>query len=161
GDFSTFTLDSSNPITSSNNFISGSVTDLAVYDGQTFFMPLYEGTGPDVNVTINYNIDPLSDVLGDAVLHRRNQLSNAYPNPFNPSTKLSFELAAPTHARLKIYDSAGHLVTTLVDEQRSAGSHQVVWDGRNAAGNSVASGVYLYRLEVGTTVQTKRMTLVK
>ncbi len=62
GDYSSFTLDSSNPVTSSANFVNGSVTDLAVYDGKTFFMPLYEGTGPDIDVTINYNVtaDPVA-----------------------------------------------------------------------------------------------------
>ncbi len=62
GDYSSFTLDSSNPITSSANFVRGSVTDLEVYDGKTFFMPVYDGTGPDINVTINYNVtaDPVA-----------------------------------------------------------------------------------------------------
>ncbi len=70
-------------------------------------------------------------------------------------------MAAPAPARLKIYDTASRLVTTLVDELLAVGRHNVVWDGRNATGQSVASGVYLYRFEAGTTVQTRRMTLVK
>ncbi|MCP4572894.1 MAG: T9SS type A sorting domain-containing protein [bacterium] len=104
-----------------------------------------------------------SSVVGvdDGALPSVTALLGAYPNPFNPSTTLSFELASPAHARLKIYDTAGRLVATLVDEQRVDGRHDVVWDGRNAIGQSVASGVYLYRLEVSTTVQTGRMTLVK
>ncbi len=83
------------------------------------------------------------------------------PNPFNPMTKLSFDLAAPAHARLSIYDVGGHLVKTVVDELRPVGRHEVMWDGQNAAGQQVPSGVYLYRLEAGGNVQTKRMMLVK
>ena len=102
----------------------------------------------------------VSGVAGDAVPVRTALLA-AYPNPFNPSTKLSFELAAPAHARLKIFDTAGRLVMTLVDEQRASGRHEIVWNGQNSAGQSVASGVYLYRFEAGEVVQTKRMMLVK
>jgi len=104
-----------------------------------------------------------SSVVGvdDGSLPSVTALLGASPNPFNPSTKLAFELATPAHARLKIYDTAGRLVTTLVDEQRAAGRHEVVWNGQSASGQSVASGVYLYRFEAGMTVQTRRMTLVK
>jgi len=99
--------------------------------------------------------------VGDSVVPIRTTLLAAYPNPFNPSTKLSFELASPAHARLSIFDAAGRLVTTLVNDQRGAGRHEIVWNGQNVAGQSVASGVYLYRFEAGDVVQTKRMMLLK
>ena len=70
-------------------------------------------------------------------------------------------MAAVGHARLKVYDTAGRLVTTLINERRDAGLHEVVWDGRDHAGRISSAGVYLYRLEVGEFVETKRMTLVK
>jgi len=88
-------------------------------------------------------------------------LLNAVPNPFNPSTRLPFEMAAAGHARLKVYDTAGRLVATLVDENRSAGRHHVVWDGRDDAGRMSSAGVYLYRFEVGEFSEAKRMVLVK
>jgi hypothetical protein len=97
----------------------------------------------------------------DGVLPTRTVLMGAVPNPFNPSTRLSFDLAAAGQARLRIYDTAGRLVATLVDERRGAGRHVVVWDGRDRAGRASAAGVYLYRLEAGNIVETKRMTLVK
>lgn len=83
------------------------------------------------------------------------------PNPFNPSTNLSFELAAPSHARLTIYDTAGRVVAVLLDEHRVAGRHTVAWNGTDAGGNPVASGIYLYQIEAGAYAETKRMTLVK
>lgn len=99
--------------------------------------------------------------VNDDALPARTVLLGAQPNPFNPSTKLSFELAASTYVRLKIYDATGRLVVTLVDEQRTAGHHAVVWKGQDGNGRSVASGVYLGRFQAGTVMQTERMTLVK
>jgi hypothetical protein len=104
-----------------------------------------------------------SEVTGvqDSVVPSRTALLNAVPNPFNPSTKLPFEMAAAGHARLKVYDTAGRLVATLVDEHRDAGRHHVIWDGRDNAGRMSSAGVYLYRFEVGEFSEAKRMVLVK
>ena len=90
-----------------------------------------------------------------------NLLHACSPNPFNPQTKISFEMASDAHASLRIFDAAGRLVKTLVNEQRSAGIHSVNWNGRDQAGRSAAAGVYLYSFETGESVQTRRMTLVK
>ena len=97
----------------------------------------------------------------DGELPTRTALLGAAPNPFNPSTKLSFEMATPGHARLKVFDTAGRLVATLLDEHREAGSHFVNWDGRNDAGRTCSAGVYLYRLEAGKFSEAKRMVLIK
>jgi flagellar hook assembly protein FlgD len=70
-------------------------------------------------------------------------------------------MAVPGYTRLKVYDAAGHLVVTLVDEYREAGGHQVIWDGRDHAGRMSSAGVYLYRLEAGSFSETKRMVLIK
>lgn len=91
----------------------------------------------------------------------RTALLGAVPNPFNPTTNLSFVLATPGHVRLKVYDAAGRLVATLVDDSREAGRHEVIWDGRGSSGRMSAAGVYLYRLEAGRFSETRRMVLVK
>jgi len=83
------------------------------------------------------------------------------PNPFNPATEISFEMMATGHARLEVYDVAGRRITTLADGLHDTGLHQVTWDGRDATGQRVVSGVYLYRLEAAGTVQSRRMMLVK
>ena len=88
-------------------------------------------------------------------------LAEAVPNPFNPTTVLEFEMGRPGPVTLRIYDAAGRLVTTLVDETLSAGLHHATWDGRDSTGRAMAAGVYLYRLEAGDFSQTRRMTLVK
>lgn len=107
------------------------------------------GAPADVSGTGN-GVPPAATALGEAV-----------PNPFNPSTTLSFAMATPGHARLRVYDTAGRLVATLVDGLHPAGNHVVVWDGRDAAGRVVASGVYLYRLEAGAFRSTRKMVLMK
>ena len=80
-----------------------------------------------------------------------------YPNPFNPHTSIPFTLAAADAVRLQVYDLRGRLVRTLWDGPLAAGPHRLDWDGRNAAGRPVASGVYLYRLEVGGQVHSRKL----
>lgn len=88
-------------------------------------------------------------------------LFDPMPNPFNPSTTLSFALPAASPVLLEVYDVRGQLVATLLDEKRTAGVHRVTWDGRDRSGQSVASGVYLCRIKAGTFTDTKRMVLIK
>jgi hypothetical protein len=86
----------------------------------------------------------------------------AYPNPFNPTTTLSFELPAPTTVRLTIHDVAGRLVRSLIAGATvGSGRHETVWNGRDDSGRTVAAGVYYYRLVAGGFTDTQRMALVK
>jgi subtilisin family serine protease len=101
------------------------------------------------------------DVADSDGLSIRTQLAQNEPNPFNPVTKIRFSLANPAHTRVQIYDSAGRLVRTLVDEPMIAGAHTVVWNGLDDAGRSTGSGVYFYRLNAGDFSQSRRMTIVK
>lgn len=99
--------------------------------------------------------------LADDGLPSAPRLLGAVPNPFNPTTRLSFELAAAGHVRLRVYDAAGRLVATLVNEYRPTGRNDVMWDGRNSAGHQLATGIYMYRLEAAGTVLSRSMALVK
>lgn len=83
------------------------------------------------------------------------------PNPFNPSTTISYELPAATPVSLRIYDVAGRLVRTLAGGVAPAGAHTRQWDGRDDRGAAVASGVYILRLEAGGTALTRKMVLLK
>ena len=89
------------------------------------------------------------------------KLGTNYPNPFNPTTTITYHLPEAAHVSLSVYNVAGQRVAELVSSQQSEGVHQAVWDGRDAAGVSVASGLYLYRIEAGTFKQTRKMTLLK
>ena len=85
------------------------------------------------------------------------------PNPFNPSTAISFETAGSDNriVKLAVYDIRGKLVRLLVSGERKPGRHTVFWDGKDSNGNQVGSGVYFYRMETGSKVRTRKMVLVK
>ena len=83
-------------------------------------------------------------------------LNGAYPNPFNPSTTISFSLPAEMHVNLAVYDISGRLVAELMNEVKAADSHSIMW---NAIDNS--SGVYFVRLTAGNTVNTQKIMLIK
>lgn len=98
------------------------------------------------------------------------KLAQNFPNPFsplgrgtfgNPETKIVFQLRKPAPVELAIFTLTGEKVRTIVATPLTAGSYTAVWDGKNQFGNNLASGIYLYRLQIGATQQTKRMLLVR
>ncbi len=93
--------------------------------------------------------------LPPVTLHRN------YPNPFNPETALSFTLGKAATVALEIFNIKGQRIRSLAEAAFPAGTHQIVWDGRDDAGNDVGSGIYLYRLSSGVYSRTRKMALVK
>ena len=94
-------------------------------------------------------------VMATILLHQN------VPNPFNPSTTISYELQANSPVQLQVFDVAGRLVRTLVQEEQTAGPHQMNWNGRSQEDQACAAGVYFYRLRTNAADETKRMLLVK
>jgi len=88
-------------------------------------------------------------------------LSQNVPNPFNPSTIVEYALPKDAQVNLSVYNVLGQHVTTLVNEMQRAGRQTVTWDGTDASGVSVASGVYFYKLRAGDYSNTKKMLLLK
>ena len=109
---------------------------------------------------VDAEVSATSDLATDAVPNEF-KLDSNYPNPFNPTTTITYHLPKAAHVSLSVYNVAGQRVAELVSSQQSEGIHQAVWDGRDAAGVPVASGLYLYRIEAGTFTQTRKMTLLK
>jgi hypothetical protein len=100
--------------------------------------------------------------VGTGEVAYRNTLSQNYPNPFNPVTTISFTVKEKAPVSLRIYNVAGQLVRTLVDDTRAPGVvHRFDWDGRNEAGQAVSSGVYFYKLVAKDFTQTRKMVLLK
>ncbi len=83
-----------------------------------------------------------------------------YPNPFNPSTIIPYELAEVAHVRLEVFNTLGQRIAKLVDGEQGAGAYRVRWNGADASGRAAAAGVYIYRLMVGRMYQAGRMVLV-
>jgi len=84
-----------------------------------------------------------------------------YPNPFSPTTTISYEIARPVDVSLKIYNVLGQEVKTLVNEFKPAGKFQAIWDGTDNSGRPAAEGMYFYRIQAGDFVQTKKIILMR
>jgi hypothetical protein len=107
----------------------------------------------DFDGSFTYHILPETIEIG---LIRTFALSQNYPNPFNPATIINYQLPVESQVSLKVYDMLGNEVATLVNEIKTAGEHQIEFNA-----GSIASGIYFYRLQAGSFVETKRMMLMK
>ena len=94
--------------------------------------------------------------LTQAIVPVEYNLSQAYPNPFNPVTTLSFAIPVDSEVSISIYNLQGREVSTLIDANMDAGYHSVVWDA-----NSYASGVYFVKMVAGEFVNTQKLMLIK
>jgi hypothetical protein len=110
---------------------------------------------------VNFIIENNVDVTDQTPTATRLLLSAARPNPFNPETTIHFQMPQAATVALRVYDPAGRLVRTLVDGSLDGGAHQAIWDGRDAAGRAVSSGVYLYELKSMDQTLKGRMTLIR
>ncbi|NMC45184.1 MAG: T9SS type A sorting domain-containing protein, partial [candidate division Zixibacteria bacterium] len=108
-----------------------------------------------------YDIVTAVDDDGGAPLPAAFTLDQNHPNPFNPTTTISFTLPKTMTARLDVFDILGRTVRTLHDGPMTAGTHALVWDGKDGEGRAAASGIYFYRLRAGDAGQTRKMILVK
>tara|TARA_Y100000748_G_scaffold300229_1_gene298373 strand:- start:2047 stop:3840 length:1794 start_codon:yes stop_codon:yes gene_type:complete len=88
-------------------------------------------------------------------------LYNNYPNPFNPSTKISYSIVNKEYVNIDIFDVSGNKVIELFNDYKSAGTYSIDWNGKNEKGIQVSAGVYLYSIEAGSFRQTKKMILLK
>ena len=89
------------------------------------------------------------------------QLLQNYPNPFNPQTEIAYSIPEDSYVELTIYNIIGQKVKVLVDRYQRAGTRSVIWDGCDQSGEKVSSGIYLYKLQAGELIQTKKMNLLK
>jgi hypothetical protein len=119
-----------------------------------------DNPGGAATYTVSLGGKTAVDERQGAVIPRALDLRN-YPNPFNPSTTITFNLPAPAKGTLAIYNAAGQLVRTLVAGTLASGSHGFVWDAADANGVRVASGVYFGRLEVDGMVSQVKLVLAK
>jgi hypothetical protein len=124
-----------------------------VYDGNLLTIPGVKVYKDSSLLTVTYS--PATDIH-QLALPLEFALSQNYPNPFNPRTNFEFRIANCAPTTLKVFDVLGREITTLVDEIKQAGEYRVTWDA-----STMASGIYFYRLQAGTFVETKKMMLIK
>jgi hypothetical protein len=99
--------------------------------------------------------------VDETLITRVNALSNNYPNPFNPTTTIYFEIAIASSVKIDVFNAKGQHITTLTDHYYETGRHYIVWDGKDALDNDMPSGVYIYQMNTGSFVETKKMILLK
>jgi immune inhibitor A len=111
----------------------------------------------------DFEVGFVSDVGDDLSLNLPDQiaLNQNYPNPFNPTTSIEFYTPDRGVAKLEIYNITGQKIATILDREVPAGSHTMFWDGNNQQGQSVSSGIYLYRLNINDSQETKKMVLMR
>ena len=107
-------------------------------------------------------LDPTTDIkLIDNNIPQTYALEQNFPNPFNPTTNIKYSIPKEGNVKIQVFDITGKLVTTLVDQSMSSGSYTVTWNGRNSSGQSVVSGIYLYRIQSNDFVAVKKMVMLK
>ncbi len=122
-------------------------------------------TGGGLQIPRSIAFEPLNAVTTisvSPVITERFALYRNFPNPFNPITVIPYSVpASGGKVRLQIFNVNGRLVRTLVDEWQTTGEITVIWDGRNRHGQTVSTGVYLYRLMTGDFSEIRKMLLIR
>ena len=118
-------------------------------------------TGGSIVVTLNGGKFANGDHPGKGKNEKRKMHARVFPNPLNPTGELSFTLAQAGRVRVGVYDARGRLVKTLLDENRAAGPHTILWDGTDSRSGKVSSGVYFFRIVAAEGSEVVRVTLLK
>ncbi len=124
-------------------------------------MGVYAAWLHDLQLNFAYGCGPTGIEDGQIALPTEHRLGKAYPNPFNPTTKIAYNLSAQSHVTLTVFDARGRVVRTLVNESRPPGRHTIVWDGRSDRGVEAASGVYFYHIIADDFADAARIVLLK
>jgi len=130
------------------------------YPGDEYSLYAAEILGQEVDWSSLRKIKA-NEEQGEIIVPAKFNLHSAYPNPFNPVTTLSYDLPSEAQVELAVFDISGRLVTTLVKKSQAGGSYDVQWNGMDANGNTLPSGLYLYRLQAGKFVANEKMLLLK
>ena len=142
-------------------------TIVATFDAQGLSEGTYTGSiqvssnGGNITLPVVVEVSLAAGIEDEITPVQDFTLEQNYPNPFNPSTRIRYQIPKGALVNLTIYDLLGREVRTLVSEQQPAGVYEVQWDGNNNQGKRAASGVYLYTIQAGDLIQSKKMTLLK
>ena len=104
---------------------------------------------------ISVDMDEPTQIPYQIILHQN------YPNPFNPRTTIDFSIPQTDFVTFKIYNLEGLEITTLIKDKLSVGNHSIQWKATNNLGQPVSAGIYLYQIQAGEYISTKKMVLLK
>ena len=153
--------------------LSSSTIDLVFPDGSVLFTPKdFDGqnlngvsaSGGMALELLQSALKQMGQEVGSAELPKAFALGQNFPNPFNPSTTIKYDIpegSSDQQVRLSVYNIRGQKIRTLVDRLQGPGSYNVNWDGSDQSGRNVSSGVYFYRIEAGTYNATRKMVILK
>ena len=142
--------------------ISGTVFDL-IDDGRTSIYVGGQFSAAGNSTSQNFAIwhrEATTSIQPSLPSFNSSLLYSNYPNPFNPATTITYDLATPSHVVFKVHDLLGREITTLVNETQTAGRKSVVWHGTDSHGQRVSAGIYFYRILTNSFVQSKKMILL-
>ena len=144
------------------NIVIDSLSHIAIftpflnYNGtEGFIFTVTDLNGVSLNDTIMVTVLPLIEIPVKYAFHQN------YPNPFNPVTTLRYDIPENSHVNITIYDMLGRQVKTLINQTQDTGYRSVIWDATNDYGKPVSAGIYLYQIQAGEYMQTKKMVLLK
>ncbi|MCC7431849.1 VCBS repeat-containing protein [bacterium] len=124
-------------------------------------LSIYYNGGTPVEIPFEAGLILKNGEILEPKLPETFSLKQNFPNPFNPTTSINFELPITSKTKITVYDVNGRLVKVLTDKKLNAGYHQTIWDGTDGNGNKVSSGVYLYRMQTENFTKTNKMVLIK
>lgn len=141
-----------------------SVRYIAIFDDNsraaTFHPWVTPGADIDAVEALNYQATKVSEKFENKNVTNFHLFQN-YPNPFNPKTKIQYEIKNKSDVNLKIYNSLGQIVKTIIKENQEPGTYSIVWDGTNDNDELMPSGQYFYQLVQGDNIETKKALLLK
>ena len=130
-------------------------------DGMTLYLADYSTNVIQVWTNSNPVTVSIEEESNASIVAKGYKLHQAYPNPFNPSTTIKYEVGSIGNVKLEIYNLKGELINTLVNDWHHLGSHEIAWNGKNHQGMQVPSGTYIYRLTSAGISFSKNVTLLK
>jgi hypothetical protein len=153
---------SESPFTPVPGVFFGDYTNIAALNGKVYPIWMRMDSG-DLSVWMAHvNIPvPTAIAFADRPVETRVALRQNFPNPFNPVTRIEFDLSHAMLVTVNIYDVSGRLVAKVAERSFDGGPHHVDWDGTDHNGRQVSSGIYFYKLSAGGQTVTKKMTLLK
>jgi hypothetical protein len=141
--------------------VNNDVDAIAIGSGKVFFGGLFTTAGG--NPSPYFGVWSMTPTAVTQSVPRLTHLAGAYPNPFNPSTRIRYQVSESGHVSLAIYDVRGARIRVLVDESQNATSatHSVTWDGKTDTGSPASSGVYFVRLVTASAADVLKIVMIK